>query len=106
MTETALRVPLGLGNSLRQEVFKEGRHEYVVLGLVGSATLADKETLFLRRIFTLREDEYVGAPGHGGAWRGAAMIPAIEAAVDGGFGLIIVHAHAHGGPPHLSGDDR
>ena len=80
MTEAALRVPVGLGHSLREEVFRQGRHEYVALGLVASATLAGGETLLLRRIFTLPEDEYVDAPGHDGAWRGAAMIPAIRAA--------------------------
>ena len=106
MTEAALRVPVGLGHSLREEVFRQGRHEYVALGLVASATLAGGETLLLRRIFTLPEDEYVDAPGHDGAWRGAAMIPAIEAAVDGGLGLVVFHAHAHDGPPRLSGDDR
>lgn len=106
MTKVGLRIPLGLGESLMETVFRPGRHEYVALGLVASATLAGREVLLLRRVFTLREEAYLHTPGHGGAWRGAAMVPAIEAAVDEGLGLVVFHAHPHEGPPRFSGDDR
>lgn len=106
MTEAELRVPADLGHALQEEVFGQGRHEYVVLGLVAFAKLAGRETLLLRRIFTLPENQYVKAPGHGGAWRGTAMIPAIEAAVEGALGLVVFHAHPHDALPNLSGDDR
>ncbi len=106
MTELGLRIPLGLGELLMETVFRPGRHEYVALGLVSSSTLAGREVLLLRRIFTLPEEAYFHAPGHGGAWRGSAMIPALETAVDEGLGLVVFHAHAHDGPPGISGDDR
>jgi ThiF family protein len=106
MTEFGLRVPFGLGHTLMETVFRRGHHEYVALGLVASATLASREGLLVRHIFTLPEEAYLHAPGHGGAWRGAAMIPAIETAVDEGLGLVVFHAHLHDGPPGLSGDDR
>jgi len=106
MTEIGLRVPLGVGAPLMETVFRQGRHEYVALGLVSTAGDIGRNTMLLRRVFTLDEAAYVRAPGHGGAWRGTAMIPAIEAAMNEGLGLVVFHAHPHDGPPRLSGDDR
>jgi hypothetical protein len=106
MSNLELRVPLGLGEAVMETVFRLGRHEYVTIGLVASTTLDGREVLLLRHVYDLPEAAYLDAPGHGGAWRGAAMIPAIETAIEDGLGILVIHAHPHDGPPRLSGDDR
>jgi hypothetical protein len=106
MSEIELRVPLGVGEALRDVVFRRGRHEYVAIGLVSHARLGDRDVLFLRQLFQLPESAYHPEAGHGAAWNGTAMIPAIAAAVDLGLGIVVFHAHPHDGLPALSGDDR
>jgi hypothetical protein len=106
MNSLELRVPLGLGETLMETVFRPGRHEYVAIGLVASATLDCREVLLLRHVYDIPEAEYLAAPGHGGAWRGTAMVPAIETAMAEGLGIVVIHAHPHDGPPRLSDDDR
>jgi hypothetical protein len=106
MNDLELRVPLGLGETVMETVFRQGRHEYVAIGLVALATLDGREVLLLRHVYDLPEAAYLAAPGHGGAWRGTAMLPAIETAMEEGLGIVLVHAHRHDGPPRLSGDDR
>ncbi len=106
MTEVELRIPLGVGESLRDTVFRPGRHEYVAIGLVSYARLGDRDVLFLRHLLDLPESAYRRDGGHGAAWSGSAMIPAITTAIDETLGIVIFHAHAHDGPPRLSGDDQ
>src|SRR3989442_9498685 len=106
MSEIELRVPLGVGQALRDVVFRRGRHEYVAIGLVSHARLGDRDVLLLRQLFEIPESAYRLEAGHGAAWNGTAMIPAIATAVDLGLGIVVFHAHPHDGLPELSGDDR
>lgn len=97
---------MGLGASLTDAVFRHGRHEYVTIGLVSHAKLGNRDALFLRQLFHLPESAYRPDTGHGAVWNGAAMIPAIAAAVDLGLGIVIFHAHPHDGLPEFSRDDQ
>lgn len=106
MTEVALRIPLGIGEALRDIVFRPGRHEYIAIGLVSHARLGDRDTLFLRHLLELPETAYLPGAPHGAAWSGSAMIPAITMAVEETLGIVLFHAHRHGGVPRLSDDDR
>lgn len=101
-----LRIPVGLGERLQKEVFRPGWHEYVAFGLVGHARVRGRDLVLLRDVVVLPEDAYVHAPGHGGAWRGAAMVPLLGRAAEEGLGIVLFHAHDHAGPVQLSGDDR
>lgn len=101
-----LRIPFGVGERLRAEVFRPGRHEYVAFGLVGHARLATREVVLVRDVVTLEEADYFDARGHGGAWRGEAMIPLLARATDEGLGIVVFHAHDSAGPVCLSADDR
>lgn len=101
-----LRVPLGVGERLRAEMFRGGSHEYVAFGLVGHARLATRDVVLVRDVVTLAEADYFEASGHGGAWRGAAMIPILTRAAEEGLGIIVFHAHDGAGSVHLSADDR
>ncbi len=105
MNEVELRVPLGLGETLRDTVYREGSHEYVAFGLVSHAYLGRRDTLLLRRVLPLAETAYRNDPQHGAAWSGIAMVPVIEQAMNEGLGIVIFHAHPHRGPPSLSDDD-
>src|SRR3989441_4151849 len=82
MSEIEPRVPLGVGEALRDVVFRRGRHEYVAIGLVSHARLGARDVLLLRQLFQLPESAYPPEAGHGAAWNGTAMIPAIVEAVD------------------------
>jgi hypothetical protein len=106
MNNLELRVPLRFGETLIEAVFRSGRHEYVAIGLVASATLDGREVLLVRHVYDLPDAAYLAVPGHGGAWRGTAMIPAFETAMEEGLGIVVIHAHPHDGRPRLSGDDR
>ena len=106
MNEVELRVPLGLGETLQDTVYREGSHEYVAFGLVSHAYLGGRDTLLLRRVLPLAEAAYRNDPQHGAAWSGIAIVPVIEEAMGEGLGIVIFHAHSHRGPPSLSGDDR
>jgi hypothetical protein len=106
VTDLALRIPLGVGEAPRDIVFRPGRHEYVAIGLVSHAGLGGQDTLLLRYLLELPETAYRLEAGHGAAWSGSAMIPAIPMAVEETLGFVMFHAHGHGGPPRLSIDDR
>jgi hypothetical protein len=105
MNEVELRVPLGLGETLQDTVYRQGSHEYIAFGLVSHAILGALDILLLRRVLTLPESEYRKDIRHGATWCGVAMIPIIEAAVSEGLGIVIFHAHPHAGLPTLSNDD-
>jgi hypothetical protein len=101
VTDLALRFPLGVGEALRDIVFRPGRHEYFATGLVSHARLGGRDTLLLRYLLELPETAYPLEAAHGAAWRASAMIPAITMAVEETLGFVMFHAHGHGGPPRL-----
>jgi hypothetical protein len=103
--DVELRVPLGLGESIYDTVFRKGTHEYVAIGLVSNEKIRNRDVLFVRRVFELPESAYYRDNRHGASWSGSAMIPAISAGMDQALGLVLLHAHDHDGPPHLSDDD-
>lgn len=106
MNEVEIRVPLGLGETLQDIVYRTGPHEYVAFGLVSHACLRGRDTLLLRRVVPLAEAAYRADSRHGATWGGMAMVPVIEQAMNEGLGIVIFHAHLHRGPPSFSSVDR
>jgi ThiF family len=100
-----LRIPLGLGESLLDCIYQAGGHEHVAFGLVSHSVGAGLTTLHLRRLIPLDESAYVPNHSHGAVWRGSAMFPVMEAAMDENLGIVVFHAHDHEGVPGLSNDD-
>jgi hypothetical protein len=100
-----LRIPFGLGETLQEQIYRPGQHEYVVFGLVSHSTRRGSTLLFVRQLIPLRESDYVPNAAHGAMWRGSAMFPLMEAAMERGLGIVIFHAHDHAGLPGLSHDD-
>jgi hypothetical protein len=100
-----LRIPFGLGESLQEHIYRSGGHEHVVFGLVSHSMRRGLTTLYLRQLIPLRESDYVPSAAHGAVWRGSAMFPVMEAAMEQNLGIVIFHAHDHMGLPGLSRDD-
>jgi len=100
-----LRIPFRLGEVLQQHIYRQGPHEHVVFGLVSHSTRGNSTLLLLRDLFPLRECDYVPNAEHGASWRGSAMFPVMEAAMERGLGILIFHAHDQDGLPNLSRDD-
>jgi len=100
-----LRIPFGLGESLLDYVHRPGGHEHVAFGLVSHSVRAGSTILYLRRLIPLDESAYVPNHSHGAVWRGSAMFPVMESAMDEGLGIVVFHAHDHDGVPGLSHDD-
>jgi hypothetical protein len=106
MSRLQLRFPLGLGHELREIVFAHGgRHETVTFCLVSHTELDGVTVLVVRHVLKLGEADYLRDSGHGAAWSGASMLPAIETAMQEGLGIVVVHAHDFGGHARLSTDD-
>lgn len=105
MSEVEIRVPMGLGAELRQEMAKPGRPERVVFALTGSAALQGRECLLVRRIISPPEEAYVEAAGHGACWQGAFTVQLLNEAVRDRLGILVCHLHNHAGQVRLSRDD-
>jgi hypothetical protein len=101
-----LRIPFGQGASLQEHIYRSGGHEHVAFGLVSHSVKGGSTTLYLRQLIPLSESDYVPNACHGAVWRGSAMFPVMEAAVERRLGVVIFHAHDHCGVPSLSHDDR
>src|ERR1051325_10807149 len=101
----SLRIPFGLGERLREIVFRPGTHEYVAFGLVTNATLGTQDVLFLRDLVELAEEEYLPA-GHSASWRGISVAHIVNRAIDEQLGIILFHAHPGDGTTRFSGDDE
>jgi hypothetical protein len=100
-----LRIPFGIGESLQKHIYRSGTHEHVVFGLVSHSARRGLTTLYVRQLIPLHESDYVPNAAHGAVWRGSAMFPVMEAAMERGLGIVIFHAHNHVGVPGLSRDD-
>jgi len=100
-----LRIPFGLGDSLLDHIYQQGEHEHVAFGLVSHSVGTRSTTLHLRRLIPLDESAYVANHSHGAMWRGSAMFPVMEAAMNETLGIVVFHAHDHDGVPSLSHDD-
>lgn len=101
MRDVELRFPLALGHALQAIVF--GPAERVAFCLVSHVEVGDTTRLLVRRVVRLDDDAYDDGTAHV-SWQGRAMFPIMEAAVDEGLGVVLVHAHAIG-PPRLSRTD-
>ncbi len=100
-----LRVPFLLGEQLQEHIYRQGTHDYVVFGLVSHTTRRGSTLLLLRDLVPLRESDYIPNAEHGASWRGSAMFPLMETAMERDLGIVIFHAHDHLGLPGLSRDD-
>ena len=100
-----IRIPFGVGQLLQEHVYRAGDHEFVAFGLVSHSTTSHAIILHLRQFSPLPESNYMPSRSHGAMWRGSAMFPVMEAAMEQGLGIVIFHAHDHIGLPSLSQDD-
>jgi hypothetical protein len=100
-----LRIPFRLGEVLQEHIYRQDSHEHVIFGLVSHSTRGKSTLLLLRDLIPLRESDYIPNAEHGASWRGSAMFPIMEAAMERGLGILIFHAHDHAGLPGLSRDD-
>jgi ThiF family len=100
-----LRIPFILGETLQEQIYRRGSHEYVVFGLASHSSRGKSTLLLLRDLIPLRESDYIPDAAHGASWRGSAMFPIMETAMERGLGIVIFHAHDHAGLPGLSRDD-
>lgn len=100
-----LRIPFRLGELLFEQIYRQGSHEYVAFGLVSHSMRGGSPVLLLRDLIPLRESDYIPNHEHGASWRGSAMFPVMEAAMERELGIVIFHAHDHAGIPSLSRDD-
>jgi hypothetical protein len=105
MSEVSLRLPLGLGHRLREIVSAEGEHEAVASCLVSHVEVCGSVVMLVRHVLAFAEEDYLHGGPHGAAWRGTAMLPAIELAMREGLGIVLVHAHDVAGQARLSRDD-
>jgi molybdopterin/thiamine biosynthesis adenylyltransferase len=103
---TEIRVPAHLVAPLRAGIAWTRTRESVVFGLAGHTTLHDRTLLLVQKLIPLPADAYVAARYHGAKWPGAAMVPVLNEALAGPFGVIVFHGHPHEGAVSLSPDDR
>ena len=101
-----IRVPAHLVAPLRQGIAWTPTRESVVFGLVTDTRLKDRRLLLVRQLIALPVDAYVSSARHGAKWRGAAMLPVLNAALAGQYGVVMFHSHPEAGPVSFSGDDR
>lgn len=105
MTDVELRLPLGSGQRLRKLVYAKSSHEVIAFCLVSHVVVGNTTVLLVRNVLSLGEGDYLDDPRHGAAWRGFAMLPAIEQAMRDGLGIVLVHAHDFAERARLSSDD-
>jgi hypothetical protein len=101
-----IRVPAHLVAPLRAGIAWTPTRESVVFGLASHTTLHDRTLLLVQKLIPLPADAYVAARYHGAKWPGAAMVPVLNEALAGPFGVIVFHGHPHDGEVFLSPDDR
>lgn len=103
---TEIRVPLHLIEPLESAIaFRRGR-ESAVFCLASHARLRNKTLLLVRKVIPLHEDAYVPSSTHGAKWMGRAMLPILNEALAGDFGIVLFHTHPHTGQVSLSEDDH
>lgn len=100
------RVPLHLVGPLTGALAYGDWHESVVFGLASHSHLRSKTLVLIKKIIPLPAEAYLRGAAHGAAWSGQSMIPILNEAMAERLGVIVLHAHAHGGRVSLSGDDR
>ena len=100
-----IRIPDGLGPTLRAHVFASGPYEPVAFALASHATVDGRIVLLVRELIPLSADAYEPTAQHGAKWRGRAMLGVLNAALARRLGVLIFHAHDQTGPVALSPDD-
>lgn len=101
-----VRIPANLVGDLLEGIKWTRERESIVFALASHGTTKTRTIVLVRELMMLPAAEYVADPSHGAAWRGAAMIPVLNAALGAGLGIIAFHSHPHRGPVTLSFDDR
>jgi hypothetical protein len=102
MREVQLRLPLGLGHVVQTTVSRRDA-ERVAFCLVSHVDVGGTVRLLVRDVVVLDDHEYERV-GLATTWRGSAMLPIIERAIDEQLGVLLVHAHGVV-PPKLSRTD-
>jgi molybdopterin/thiamine biosynthesis adenylyltransferase len=103
---TEIRVPAHLAAPLRDGIAWTPTRESVVFGLASHTTLQGRTLLLVQKLIPLPPEAYVAARHHGAKWPGAAMVPVLNEALAGPYGVIVFHGHPHAGAVFLSPDDR
>lgn len=99
-------MPAHLVGPLRNGIEWTQARESVVFGLVTDTRLKDRRLLLVRHLIELPADAYLNSSRHGAKWRGAAMLPVLNEALAGHYGVVMFHSHPEAGPVSFSGDDR
>ncbi len=100
-----IRVPAHLIGPLQSAIALRHRGESAVFCLASHAQLRNKTLLLVKEVIPLSEDAYVPSRTHGAKWMGRAMLPILNKALAGDFGIVLFHAHPHTGQVSLSEDD-
>jgi molybdopterin/thiamine biosynthesis adenylyltransferase len=104
--EIEIRVPAAAADALREIVVAANDREAAGFALVSHAWSNGKALVLVRKVFSLADAAYVPSHNHGAKWQGGAMVPIINDALSGNFGIMIFHTHNHSGLVRLSDDDR
>ncbi|MBA5867553.1 MAG: hypothetical protein GDA67_12755 [Nitrospira sp. CR1.3] len=106
MNEVELRIPWGIGQTLKNAIVVPGRYEPIVFGLVSHTRIPDKHLLLLRKLIIPPPDAYLPSTGHGAKWKGSFTIEVLNVALRERLGVLLFHAHDHRGKVSLSPDDE
>lgn len=101
-----IRVPASVAEDLKKAVKSVGHRESVAFALVTHFRTRRNTVILVRKIVSLEDDAYVQTTRHGAKWRGGAMLPILNQALAGNFGIVLFHVHQPRGPVELSLDDR
>jgi molybdopterin-synthase adenylyltransferase len=105
MKITEIRVPYEAAKEIKQGLESINGHESAIFALITHAKLKNKDLILVRAVRQLNEQDYIQDPGHGAKWSGKAMMPIINEAMAGEYGILLIHSHLID-PAGLSGDDR
>jgi molybdopterin/thiamine biosynthesis adenylyltransferase len=101
-----IRIPANLVRTIKDAVAYHCFRESVAFALASHARVQGKTLLLVRKVVTLPDEAYLRGSGHGAKWRGRAMLPILNEAIERKLGVVLFHTHSHPGPVCLSGDDR
>jgi len=100
-----IRVPAELGDHLKAAARHTAGRESVVFTLTSHMELTDRIVILVRKVIPLPDSAYLHDSRHGAKWSGSAMLPVLNEAMAGDYGVCLFHVHQDHGPVELSQDD-
>lgn len=101
-----VRIPAHLVKPLQDAMLPRNGRESAVFALASHTAWGNKILVLVRSIHTLSEEAYVSTAAHGAKWQGRAMVPLLNTALAGQYGIVLFHLHGEAGSVRLSRDDR